>query len=87
MRACVCLSVFLLLPHAAVALISQAGESAVLLTGSLRHHTGRIATFFEGSTSICRGDLAKALLDKASRMPDVRVHYGCTFSKADLASR
>eukprot|EP00752_Nemacystus_decipiens_P010969 g9749.t1 len=72
---------------AGVDIQEEAGDSAVPLTGSLRHHTGRVSSFFQGSTSICRGDLAKSLLDKASRMPDVRVHYGCTFSKADLLRR
>lgn len=70
---------------------SQAGESVLTLTGLVRHHAvekekSRL-NLFTGSTSICRGTLAKSLLDKASRMPDVSVHYGCAFSKVDMGRR
>ena len=67
---------------------SQAGELALTLTGSVRHHAKeKEKPMFTGSTSICRGSLAKSLLNKASRMPDVSVHYGCTFSKVDMGRR
>lgn len=67
---------------------SQAGERLLTLAGSLRHHKKeKTSKFFLDSLSICRGDFAKALLNKASKVPNVNVHFGCTFSKVDMEQR
>ncbi|CAN0208273.1 unnamed protein product [Ectocarpus sp. 6 AP-2014] len=71
-----------------VDLQKEAGERLVTLAGSLRHHKKeKTSKFFLDSSSICRGDFAKALLNKASKVPNVNVHFGCTFSKVDMEQR
>lgn len=60
----------------------------IVLTGAMRHHAAEKASpNMAGATSICRGDLAKALLNKANKMPNVSVHYGCAFSRVDMSRR
>lgn len=58
------------------------------MTGSVRHHAKKkVSSSFVGKSSVCRGDLAKSLLNKASKMPNVNIHYDATFSKMDTEKR
>lgn len=65
----------------------QAGKLALMLTGSQRHHVNKSTSYFSGTTSICRGDLAKALMDKAARLPNVNVRFGCSLQSLDMPNR
>lgn len=61
----------------------------VNLTGTVNHRKKEKMgkSSFPGAKSICRGDLAQALLEKANEMANVNVHFGCTFSKTDMLRR
>lgn len=66
----------------------KVGDHHVTMTGSIRHHAKKKTnTFFRGSSSVCRGDFAKALLNKASKTPNINVHYDSTFSSMDTEKR
>ena len=65
----------------------QAGKLALELTGSQRHHVNKSTSSFSGTISICRGDLAKALMDKAARLPNVTVRFGCSLQSLDMQNR
>jgi len=41
----------------------------------------------KGSISISRGHLANTLLEKASKMPNVNIHFGCRFLDVDMDKR
>lgn len=67
----------------------QAGDLLITTTGSVRHNVKKKlgAGPAVGTKSICRGDLAKALLNKAQRSPNINIHFGCTFSTMDVQKR
>lgn len=66
----------------------QAGEQVTTLTGNLRHHSkSKTSSFFKGSTSICRGHLAKTLLNKAIKTPNINVQFDSAFTDADMDRR
>ncbi|CAM9662346.1 unnamed protein product, partial [Discosporangium mesarthrocarpum] len=73
-----------------VDLNEQAGN-ALILTGNVRHTTEggvmKVGGLFTGTTSIGRGALARMLLEKASQLPNVRVHYGHKLQDVDLEAR
>ncbi|CAM9788399.1 unnamed protein product [Scytosiphon promiscuus] len=76
------------LEAAGVDLHEEAGEQVTTLVGNLRHHSKKKESpFFKGSTSICRGHLAKALLAKASKTPHVNVQFDCAFTGMDMERR
>lgn len=60
----------------------------IVMTGCVCHHAQeKLSPPFAGTSSICRGDLAKTLLEKAARMPNVNVHFGCTLTGVDMDKR
>ncbi|CAM9610002.1 unnamed protein product [Scytosiphon promiscuus] len=64
----------------------EVGDLVITTAGSVRHNAkkkvgGGPAV---GTKSICRGDLAKALLNKADRSPNINVHFDCSFSTMDV---
>ncbi|CAM9713069.1 unnamed protein product [Sphacelaria rigidula] len=77
------------LKGAGLDLLEEAGDFVVTVAGRVRHNAKqkRAAGMADGTKSICRGDLAMALLNKARQSPRVKVHFGCTFSTMDVRKR
>lgn len=69
--------------------LRQVGDAAVQMTGATRIIREKVnqSLFFNGSISVCRGDIALALLNKAATCSNVRVHCGEKFTSVDLDKR
>lgn len=60
-----------------------------MISGSVRHHVSPIANqkMFRETISMCRGDAAITLLEKAKSLENVTVHFGCSLVNVNLDKR
>lgn len=70
------------------AAVHQAGDLVIRLKGSYRHHKKKKnSESFVGAKSICRGDLAKSLLQVTRKRPNINVYFGCSFTNMNADNR